>query len=84
MRVSLWASYRFTASGWRQRDYRRSGDQSGGRVKLQGAIDIPDVREEITQVMESGEKDFRLRKDKYGFQFGDNASTAHIMSGEIQ
>lgn len=48
-------------------DYRRSGDQSGGKVKLQGAIDIPEVREEITQVMEGGEKAFKLRKEKYGF-----------------
>jgi type III restriction enzyme len=48
-------------------DYRRSGDQSGGKVKLQGAIDIPEIRSEITKVMEGGEKAFRLRKEKYGF-----------------
>lgn len=48
-------------------DYRKAGDQSGGRVKLEGAIDMPPVREEITHVMEGGEKAFRLRKEKYGF-----------------
>ncbi len=48
-------------------DYRKQGDQSGGRIKLEGAIDVPDVREEITRVMEGGEKAFRLRKERYGF-----------------
>jgi chromosome segregation protein len=48
-------------------DYRAMGDQSGGRIKLEGAIDISSVRNEITQVMEGGERAFRLRKEKYGF-----------------
>lgn len=48
-------------------DYRKAGDHSGGKIKLQGAIDIPKVSKEITQVMEGGEKAFRLRKEKYGF-----------------
>lgn len=48
-------------------DYRVAGDQSGGRIKLEGAIDMPAVREEITSVMEGGERAFRLRKEKYGF-----------------
>src|SRR5262249_40629851 len=48
-------------------DYRAAGDQSGGRVKVQGAIDQAEVRQEITTVMEGGEKAFRLRKEKYGF-----------------
>jgi type III restriction enzyme len=48
-------------------DYRKAGDQSGGRVKLEGAIDVPAMRDEITRVMEGGEKAFRLRKEKYGF-----------------
>jgi chromosome segregation protein len=48
-------------------DYRAMGDQSGGRIKLEGAIDVSLVRSEITQVMEGGERAFRLRKDKYGF-----------------
>lgn len=48
-------------------DYRIAGEQSRGRIKLEGAIDLPEVRDEITTVMEGGEKAFRLRKDKYGF-----------------
>ncbi|MGB0890162.1 MAG: AAA family ATPase [Solirubrobacterales bacterium] len=48
-------------------DYRSAGDQSGGRIKLQGAIDIPELRKEISLIMEGGEKAFRLRKEKYGF-----------------
>lgn len=48
-------------------DYRAAGDQSGAKIKATGAIDIPTVRQEITNVMEGGEKAFRLRKEKYGF-----------------
>lgn len=48
-------------------DYRAAGDHSGGRLKLQGAIDLENMREEITQIMEGGEKAFKLRKEKYGF-----------------
>jgi len=48
-------------------DYRRAGDQSGGKIKAEGAIDLEVIKKEITAVMEGGEKAFRLRKDKYGF-----------------
>lgn len=48
-------------------DYRDAGDHSAGKIKLEGAIDIPAVRDEITVVMEGGEKAFRLRQEKYGF-----------------
>ena len=48
-------------------DYRTVGDQSGGKICLEGTIDVPMVREEITRVMEGGEKAFRLRKERYGF-----------------
>lgn len=48
-------------------DYRSAGDQSGGKISLEGAIDMPSVRTEITRVMEGGEKAFKLRKAKYGF-----------------
>lgn len=47
--------------------YRRAGDQSGGQIKVEGAIDVAAVRDEITHVMEGGERAFRLRKAKYGF-----------------
>jgi chromosome segregation protein len=48
-------------------DYRKAGDHSGGTIKLQGAIDIPKVKERITLIMEGGEKAFKLRKEKYAF-----------------
>lgn len=47
--------------------YVKSGDQSAGHIKAQGAIDVRAVRDEITSVMEGGEKAFRLRHEKYGF-----------------
>jgi chromosome segregation protein len=48
-------------------DYRAAPDQSGGHLKIEGAIDVTPVRNEITRIMEGGEKAFRLRKEKYGF-----------------
>ncbi len=48
-------------------DYRTEGDQSGGKIKLEGAIDIPEIRNEITAVMEGGKTAFLMRQDKYGF-----------------
>jgi chromosome segregation protein len=48
-------------------DYRTAGDQSGGMIKTQGAIDIADVRTEIASVMEGGREAFTLRREKYGF-----------------
>lgn len=48
-------------------DYRDSGDQTRGIIKEEGSIDSYNVKNEITTVMEGGEKAFRLRKDKYGF-----------------
>lgn len=47
--------------------YVNVGDQSAGHIKEQGAIDVAPVRDQITAVMEGGEKAFRLRKEKYGF-----------------
>ena len=41
---------------------RRAGDQSGGKISLQGAIDMPKVRAEYTRVMEGGEKAFNTAK----------------------
>lgn len=48
-------------------DYRVAGDQSGGRIKCEGAIDVNDIRKEITAVMEGGRAAFEMRRDKYGF-----------------
>jgi type III restriction enzyme len=48
-------------------DYRATGDQSGGTIAGEGAIDVPNVREAIKRIMEGGEAAFNLRKEKYGF-----------------
>ena len=48
-------------------DHRIAGDHSAGKVEGEGAIDIPRICDAIKQVMEGGEKAFKLRKDKYGF-----------------
>ncbi|MHB8277468.1 MAG: AAA family ATPase [Candidatus Humimicrobiaceae bacterium] len=42
-------------------------DQSKGTIDNQGAIDVPIIKDEITRIMEGGERAFRLRKEKYGF-----------------
>ena len=48
-------------------DYVASGDRSSGTIAHEGAIDVPQVRDAITRVMEGGEEAFQLRRDKYGF-----------------
>ena len=48
-------------------DYRVSGEQAGGQIRSQGAIDVEAVRTDIATVMEGGPAAFKLRKDKYGF-----------------
>ena len=48
-------------------DNRTAGDQSGGRIAGEGAIDVDDVRDAIKRIMEGGEQAFNLRKAKYGF-----------------
>ena len=48
-------------------DYRKRGNQSGGKIAGEGAIDVPDVREAIKRIMEGGEAAFNLRREKYGF-----------------
>ncbi len=48
-------------------DYKITADQSKGEIKKLGAIDIEEIRKEITAVMEGGEAAFKLRKEKYGF-----------------
>ena len=47
--------------------YKIAADQSKGSIENQGAIDIPAIKDEITRVMEGGERAFKLRKEKYGF-----------------
>lgn len=48
-------------------DYLESGNQTRGHIKAQGAIDTKVIKDEITLIMEGGEKAFKLRKEKYGF-----------------
>jgi chromosome segregation protein len=48
-------------------DYRKAGDQSGGKIAGEGAIDVPEVREAIKRIMEGGAAAFNLRREKYGF-----------------
>jgi type III restriction enzyme len=48
-------------------DYRTSATESGGHIKLTGAIDVPAINTEIAEVMEGGVDAFKLRHDKYGF-----------------
>jgi type III restriction enzyme len=48
-------------------DYASEGNHSMGEIKHQGAIDVKDIRDVITRVMEGGEKAFKLRRQKYGF-----------------
>jgi len=50
-------------------DYRTIGDQSRGTTVGEGAIDVPEVRDAIKNIMEGGEAAFNLRKQKYGFSF---------------
>ncbi|MDE9450436.1 AAA family ATPase [Aliiroseovarius sp. Z3] len=48
-------------------EYRKAGDQSGGKIAGEGAIDIPAARDAIKRIMEGGEAAFNLRREKYGF-----------------
>jgi type III restriction enzyme len=48
-------------------EYRTAGDQTAGTIQLRGAIDMPEIRSEITKVMEGGEQAFQMRRQKYGF-----------------
>jgi chromosome segregation protein len=46
-------------------DYRTTATESGGRIKLAGAIDVPEINREIADVMEGGIEAFKLRYEKY-------------------
>lgn len=50
-----------------QCDYKKTGRKSMGRIAAEGAIDVPELRNAITTVMEGGEEAFELRRQKYGF-----------------
>ena len=48
-------------------DYNETSNQTKGQIKFEGSIDKKEIREEITSIMEGGERAFKLRKEKYGF-----------------
>jgi type III restriction enzyme len=48
-------------------DYNETSEQTKGQIKFQGSIDDSEIRNEITSIMEGGERAFILRKEKYGF-----------------
>ena len=43
-------------------DYKESSQQTQGKIKFEGAIDNSEIKNEITSIMEGGEKAFILRK----------------------
>lgn len=48
-------------------DYNETSEQTKGHIKYEGSIDKKEIRNEITSIMEGGERAFKLRKEKYGF-----------------
>lgn len=48
-------------------DYNETSEQTKGHIKYEGSIDKREIRNEITSIMEGGERAFKLRKEKYGF-----------------
>lgn len=48
-------------------DYNETSEQTKGHIKYEGSIDKKEIRDEITSIMEGGERAFKLRKEKYGF-----------------
>jgi type III restriction enzyme len=47
--------------------YNETSDQTRGHIKFEGSIDKKEIKDEITSIMEGGERAFKLRKEKYGF-----------------
>lgn len=48
-------------------DYESETDRNKGRIEKAGSIDVREIRDAITTIMEGGRKAFNLRKKKYGF-----------------
>lgn len=61
----LWGALDAELAVWCE--YRNAGDQTGGKIAGEGAIDIPPAREARKRIMEGGEAAFSLRREKYGF-----------------
>lgn len=43
------------------------GEEASGSIDSTGAIDVENIRSQITDIMEGGQEAFELRKEKYGF-----------------
>ncbi len=48
-------------------DYESETNRNKGKIENTGSIDVKEIREAITTIMEGGRKAFDLRKKKYGF-----------------
>jgi hypothetical protein len=51
----------------REESHRDDGDRTKGHIAADGAIDRPQIREAIENVIEGDTKAFELRRQKYGF-----------------
>jgi type III restriction enzyme len=65
-------------------DYRDAGDHSAGVIKLEGAIDIPGVRDEITMVMEGGEKAFRFAQREVWLLIAANFGATPLLRTTVE
>jgi type III restriction enzyme len=48
-------------------DYESDTNRNKGKIENTGSIDVKEIRDAITTIMEGGQKAFNLRKKKYGF-----------------
>ena len=48
-------------------DYESQTNRNKGKIENTGSIDVKEIRDAITTIMEGGQKAFNLRKKKYGF-----------------
>ena len=47
--------------------YCEGSEKSRGMIKVEGAIDMEEIRQQITKIIEGGKDAFQLRRHKYGF-----------------
>ncbi len=48
-------------------DYESETNRNKGKIENTGSIDVKEIRDAITTIMEGGQKAFNLRRKKYGF-----------------
>ena len=46
-----------------------SGDHAEMLAEVQGSIDIPEIRDQVANILEGGKEAFMQRKEKYGFDY---------------